>query len=389
MRSFPIYAALALAGVVDRVAAGRCGPSQTTSSQPTTTRPPVIVTNLLAGGNFAAADPKYRNDIHGFDSDGNCRLVQGQGYQGDGSQEIGCVIMDSRDAEPTNAVSKRQTTDWNAMIEQLLTGLDVTSLYTVRFFYAIVENDQPNTCQIDAYYGDHIFASTNPFPMTSDSGSNYQWREFIQQTPVETSSGLVRFALNCGQNGHAKVLIDQIFMSNQVDPSDVDNISLSYISEVTGPTTSVPSSGTATSSVPSTSTDYCAGGIPSGTCQSVTPPAGDSICAAAGNIIGVPYWASSSSNGPQQSSAEVCAWLCHAQAACVSFGFSAKETQCYYVGSKMSAGYFSPNANSDTIWFDKACMGCCDGGAHARGLPQPQLGSTLEIAPRPTWTTAV
>ncbi|KAK7419474.1 hypothetical protein QQZ08_010844 [Neonectria magnoliae] len=246
MRSAIAFVALALAGAFDLVAAGPCKPSviETTtgeirttgtssgtsastgsttgaSSDPSTTTSSPVVTNEVANGNFIAYDPGARNGIYAFNSEGNARLVRGDGYRGDGSEERGCVVMDS-----TSQDAKRQVTDWNAMIEQKLEDLDVANLYTVRFFYAVLDNAVADTCRINAYYGDDMFASTPYFPVTRDA-SNWQWLEFVNQAAMRTASGMIRFALACS-GGSAQIYIDQVFVSDKVTPDNVDTISLFY-----------------------------------------------------------------------------------------------------------------------------------------------------------------
>ncbi|KPM34327.1 hypothetical protein AK830_g12239 [Neonectria ditissima] len=209
-----------------------------TSTIVTSTTSPPVVTNEVANGNFVAYDPNSRNGIYAFNSEGDARLVQGNGYQGDGSQETGCVVLGSQ----TN--SKRQATDWNAMIEQQLEDLNVANLYTVRFFYAILDNTVADTCRINAYYGDDIFASTPYFPVVATTPSQMQWLEFVNQAAVQTASGLIRFALACS-GGSAQIYIDQVFVSDKVTPGDVDTISLFYESARTAATiqsVSTPSS---------------------------------------------------------------------------------------------------------------------------------------------------
>lgn len=464
MRSVAIPAVLALVGFVDLAAAGRrCAPSfgtsssttpgtpsstptgtplpaatpsssQTTSptSSHTTTAAPSVVTNVVIGGNFQAPDPAYRRDIHGFNSEGNCRLVTGHGYQKDGSTESGCLIVDS---DETVTLSKRQTTtDWNAMVEQLLDSLNTANLYTVRFFYAILENDVADTCRIDAYYGDTIFASTPYFPVTPAVDNNFDWLEFVEQIAVETSSGYLRFALNCAEGGHAQIYIDQVFMSDQVTPANVDTISLLYISEAAGATsglvslsstilgttsgsvsttattqvgssstshfpTSISSSQstqqgtsqsststtatTTTTSSAATSTNYCPPGVSPGTCQVSTASTDDgTVCSAIGYISGMPYGASDSELS--QDSPEHCAWLCRSQSNCVAFGFSESQTICYYVTRSLSE-YFVPLASSDTTWWDLTCMSCCD----EDGLPAPTTTTASASTSQPTTGTPV
>ncbi len=68
--------------------------------------------------------------------------------------------------------------------------------------------------------------------------------------PVETSSGFLSFALNCIDGATAQVFIDSVFVSNQVSPDDMDNISLLYT--VTG-SPSTTSSVSVSTSVPAVS----------------------------------------------------------------------------------------------------------------------------------------
>ncbi|TPX17797.1 uncharacterized protein E0L32_002898 [Thyridium curvatum] len=255
MRSAGLLAGFALLGASRLASAGKCvpRPSSTTtgagavSSPSATTTAPAevkVVVNDIANGNFAGYDPNWPGGVYGFNSTGDVQLIQGFGYQGDGSKETGCVQM-------TSGVQRRRgrrqaNTDYNAMIEQKLENLDLTTQYTVRFFYTILESTVAGSCRYDAYYGDVLFKSTDYFPVVAKTNpGNTPWRELVTSAAVTTTDGYLKFVLNCASGAYAQVFIDQVFVSNKVTPDDVDNISLLYTSIGSAtPTPSTPQSST-------------------------------------------------------------------------------------------------------------------------------------------------
>ncbi|KAM5362163.1 hypothetical protein ACJZ2D_012685 [Fusarium nematophilum] len=225
MRSLQILVALAIAGSLDLVAAGNCKPSGTaTGTVPpsTTTEAPIVVTNVMINGDYGGYDPRAYGGIYAFEGGGEAKLLQGPGYQGDGSRESNCVQLLRRSSTP----AKRDTPPENPWIQQRLEDMEPSD-YTVRFWYVVLSNSIADTCRIEGFYGGDMFGATPYFPVVEDAvGDN--WVPFVELMPVTTSSGMIRFELSCVDGGAAEVYFDQVFVSNQVSPDDMDNISLFF-----------------------------------------------------------------------------------------------------------------------------------------------------------------
>ncbi|KAF7548896.1 hypothetical protein G7Z17_g6769 [Cylindrodendrum hubeiense] len=233
MRFATSLVALALGGSANFAAAALCKPdtrdntdtrSATTAPGSTTTTAPRTVRNKVINGNFEGYDPSSDGGIYGFQAENEARLVEGQGYQGDGSQESNCVLAEARNTGSTTR--KRDIAEF-AAIEQQLSDLDTTSLYTIRFWYKVLQNDVADTCKFDVYYGSELFTSSPYFPVVQSTDST-EWESVVDQAAVQTSSGFLRFDLNCASGGYAQVYVDQVFVSNEVSPDQMDNISLVY-----------------------------------------------------------------------------------------------------------------------------------------------------------------
>lgn len=386
MRSAATFVVLALTGAVDLVAAGLCKPSGISSSSgiiatPTdasasssTTPAPQVVTNEVIGGNFAVTDPDTPSGIADFNSDGNCQQVQGPGYQGGGSTDTGCVRMSSR----TQKV-KRQDTDYNAMVEQQLSDLNSGNSYTVRFYYAILKNDVANTCRIDSYYGNELFGSTLYFPVVAEiTDGNVAWLEFIDQAVAQTSSGFIRFALNCADSGSAEIYIDQIFVSDKVDPNTISGVQLSYISSHIASSTAVPSSATSTApsaaitssttSVPTTTTTLSSSttsaAASSSTCAltngegcSSNPNVDSSVYCQTTGTIAQPMEAISKQVYPYQNSPEQCAAVCAQEAGCDASAYDSRAKYCVFISNSLSSAGFQESSDG-LSWSEQACWDC-------------------------------
>ncbi|KAF4977385.1 hypothetical protein FZEAL_6075 [Fusarium zealandicum] len=232
MRSIPTIVALVLAGSFDLVAASVCKPSgpvqssteSKTAPPSTTTDGPIVVTNAVANGDFGGYDPSADGGIYAFEAGGAAKLLQGAGLQGDHSQESNCVQL--RTQNQNSGPVKRDTPPENSYIQQKLEQMEPSD-YTVRFWYVVLNNAVADTCRVEGFYGGDLFGATPYFPVVSD-GVGDQWKEFIDSMPVTTTSGMVRFELSCVNGGSAEVYFDQVFVSNQVSPDNMDNISLFF-----------------------------------------------------------------------------------------------------------------------------------------------------------------
>ncbi|KAF4339744.1 hypothetical protein FBEOM_6335 [Fusarium beomiforme] len=239
MRSVSAVVALAIATSFELVSASNCKPSSPagvttadstsvtsrTATKPaspsTTTEGPVIITNAVTNGDFGGYDPSSDGGIYAFEASDGAKLLQGPGYQGDHTEERNCVQLKTNSGTPNQ---KRDFVSDNPWIQQQLDYLEPSD-FTVRFWYSIVSNAIADTCRIEGYYGNAQFGATPYFPVVSD-GNN--WLEFVDSMPVTTTSGMIRFELNCVNGGSAEVYFDQVFVSNKIGDEWVDGISLFF-----------------------------------------------------------------------------------------------------------------------------------------------------------------
>ncbi|EXM25181.1 hypothetical protein V3481_014516 [Fusarium oxysporum f. sp. vasinfectum] len=239
MRSVSALVALAFASSFELVAASNCKPSSpagakttdsasvtggtATKSAPSseTTDGPVVITNAVTNGDFGGYDPSSDGGIYAFQAGGNAKLLQGPGYQGDHTEERNCVQLKTNSGTPSQ---KRDFVSENPWIQQQLDNLEPSD-FTVRFWYSIVNNAIADTCRIEGLYGNFQFGATPYFPVVAE-GNN--WLEFVDSMPVTTTSGMIRFELNCINGGSAEVYFDQVFVSNKIGDEWVDGISLFF-----------------------------------------------------------------------------------------------------------------------------------------------------------------
>ncbi|RBA19944.1 hypothetical protein FPRO05_09244 [Fusarium proliferatum] len=234
-----LVVALAFGSLLELVAASNCKPSSpvgvkttdstsitsgtaTKSARPSeTTDGPVIITNAVTNGDFGGYDPSSDGGIYAFQAGGDAKLLQGPGYQGDHTEERNCVQLKTNSGNPGQ---KRDFISDNPYIQQQLDNLEPSD-FTVRFWYSIVNNAIADTCRIEGLYGNAQFGATPYFPVVSEGNS---WLEFVDSMPVTTSSGMIRFELNCINGGSAEVYFDQVFVSNKIGDEWVDGISLFF-----------------------------------------------------------------------------------------------------------------------------------------------------------------
>ncbi|KAH7015010.1 hypothetical protein EDB80DRAFT_706852 [Ilyonectria destructans] len=279
----------------------------------------------------------------------------------------------------TVAPDKRQEVDYNAMVEQQLSDLSSGNSYTVRFYYAILKNDVANTCRINAYYGNELFGSTPYFPVVAEiTDGNVAWLEFIDQAVAQTSSGFIRFALTCTDSGSAEIYIDQIFVSDKVDPDSISGVQLSYISSHIASSTTVPSSttssamsATVTSSTTSrttttitSSSSTTSTAAPSSTCAltngegcSLNPNVDPTVSCQTTGFLAQPSQAISPQVYPYQNSPEQCAAVCAQVAGCDASAYDSRAKYCVFITNSLSSAGFEESSNG-LGWSDQACWDC-------------------------------
>ncbi|KAF5544149.1 translation initiation factor IF-2 [Fusarium phyllophilum] len=226
MRSLIAIAALAISGAV----AGPCKPRTTETSASvasetssaaieatTLPAPPVdsIITNTCTGGGLTSLDP--------FVTDGDVTLNTNEGYNpGGGSSDKSCASL-SAQASPGGR--KRQNLGDIAALKQLLTGLNVQTQYTVQFFYLVFTPPQATTsCVLEAFIGSQKFFTTGIF----SNGASVSYNEVLVSTSAPSTQGFLNIQTTCSGGGSAVVLVDSIFISNQVTPENINDFRLDF-----------------------------------------------------------------------------------------------------------------------------------------------------------------
>ncbi|KAF4953194.1 hypothetical protein FGADI_6169 [Fusarium gaditjirri] len=226
MRSFIAIAALAISGTV----AGPCKPRTTETSASvasetssaaieatTLPAPPVdsIITNTCTGGGLTSLDP--------FVTTGDVTLNTNDGYNpGGGSSDRSCAAL-SAQASPGGR--KRQTLGDIAALKQLLTGLNVRTQYTIQFFYLVFTPPRATTsCVLEAFIGSQKFFTTGIF----SNGASVSYNEVLVSTSAPATQGFLNIQTTCSAGGSAMVLVDSIFISNQVTPENINDFRLDF-----------------------------------------------------------------------------------------------------------------------------------------------------------------
>ena len=347
---------------------------------------------MVGNGNFQY-DSSAPGGLAAWIALGDAMLVAGNAYHGDGNTGNYAVqLITGSAAAASRRVVRRQTSNGGATgIEQILADLDETTQYTVSLWYyvdyTLAANAQPQNCRIDAYYGSTLFSSTPYF--ASNTGQASAWVQFISTFTPSTSGGNLQFLLDCAGGGTAEALIDEVFVSNQVTPNDIDNISLTFTlapntlstTATTSTTTSTqaPSSVAATSIVPPnpTCTIHILSPAPAGaTCQREVASTGSSDELYIYGDIGIAL--------PD------CAAACLANSACgsMSWGPISGAAQCIlYPGSV--ASYATPASSTSGLYvWDQACWEYL-GANGAACLSPPSSSITSSAPPMSTSTSTI
>ena len=315
-------------------------------------------------------------------------MVSGNAYHGDGNTGIYAIqLITGSVALAGRRVVRRQSSDGGAAgIEQTLADLDETSQYTVSLWYyvdyTLQANIQPQNCRIDAYYGSTLFGSTPYFD--SNSGQASAWVQFISTFTPSTSDGSLQFLLDCISGGTAQALVDEVFVSNQVTPNDIDNISLSFTlapnTFTTTTTTSiqVPSSVAASSIAPPnpTCTIHIVSPFPAGaTCQHEVASTGSADELYIYGNTGIAL--------------TDCAAACLANTMCesMSWGPMSGAAQCILYPHSV-AFYATPSSSTSGLYvWDQACWEYLGtNGASCPGTPSSSI-STITSTTRTTTST--
>ncbi|KAM0236231.1 hypothetical protein ACHAP5_009482 [Fusarium lateritium] len=181
----------------------------------------VIITNSIAGGSFAAADPNNPpSGLTGFGASGDAVFHEGGCYKEDGSRDDGCAALTAIGSPD----GKRDLGSF-ASIFQTLTSLSTGSRnkYTVQFFY-IVASGGNQACTVIASLGNKQFYTNS----LSSTGSSASWNQVLQQVESDSSSAAFSISMSCSGNGQSVIYVDSVFISNQVTPENIGDFKLDF-----------------------------------------------------------------------------------------------------------------------------------------------------------------
>ncbi|MCJ1402025.1 Muc22p [Xylographa trunciseda] len=315
------------------------------------TAPATPIYNVVGNGNFVY-DASAPGGLALWNLIGDAMLVAGNAYHVDGNTGNYAVLLFTDSTSPGRRF-RRQTNGGAAGIEQILSGLDMTTTYTVSLWYyvdyTVPVNAAPQNCKVDAYYGSNLLISSPYF--AANNGQASQWVQLLATVTPSTSNGNLLISLDCINSGAAEALIDEVFVSNQVTPNDIDNISLTYaLAPLTPTSTSTTSQGP--SSVAQTSI-----APPNPTCTirlNLVFPNG-AVCQKQVASISTPnelyiY-------GPSGISYVDCAAACLANTACSSFGWGpmSGNGQCILFPQSVSGEALPSSSSAGFYTWDRAC----------------------------------
>ncbi|KAM0190322.1 hypothetical protein ACHAPI_009573 [Fusarium lateritium] len=239
---FVAFAALALSGALDMASAGPCKPraptdtssagvsmSETSSAEATISEtvsvaadattlpePPAgsIIENSVTGGGMTSLDP--------FVIAGHVELNTKDGFTGDGSSDTSAAEL----MAPNSGIRKRQNRrDDVAAIKQMLTNLDVRTQYTVQFYYYLRNpSQQVTSCVLEAFIGSQKFYTTDLL----GTGASISYNQVLVSTRVTTSEAFLNVQITCTGDVSVSVLIDSIFVSNQVSVENIGDYRLGF-----------------------------------------------------------------------------------------------------------------------------------------------------------------
>ncbi|KAM5341920.1 hypothetical protein ACJ41O_014951 [Fusarium nematophilum] len=241
MRSVVAFAALALSGAFDLVAAGPCKPkSSTLTGSVTETATSVTETNSVTETSSGAVDvtslpepPEdsiIENAVHGggltsldpFTITGGVQINDEDGLTEDGSPDTSAAQLSATSASPGR---KRQSIGDVAALAQLLHNLNIRTRYTVQFFYYVLTPPGATTfCTLEAYLGSQQFYTTFIY----STGASVSYNQVLESTSVPASQASLSIRTTCFGGGSAVVLVDSIFMSNQVTVQNIGNYRLDF-----------------------------------------------------------------------------------------------------------------------------------------------------------------
>ncbi|KAF9773239.1 hypothetical protein IL306_008984 [Fusarium sp. DS 682] len=365
-------------------------PSLTISQSTTTTQEgEIIITNAIPGGSFNAPNPdNLPSRLTNFGASGNAEFHEGGCYKGDDSPDDGCASLTASG----NPAGKRDTGTF-ASIWQTLNSLSTGSRnkYTVQFHY-LVASAGIQDCTVTAALGNKQFYSQS----LSSTGSGASWTQVLQQVEAESSSATFAISLTCSGNGISVILVDSIFISNQVTPANIGNFILDFGVPKTNPEptsterTIEPITESTILSTTSTSPLNTDTTRPSQPTETACKPACDLRddfdehsewnCRVYGLYSGLTYQLPNQDDDetrPWYDSAADCAEICKTLPGCKSAGYMFAPRKCFFSNNVVTRSEVRDMMNDgvDVDWYGLDCFECsgCENSAETTA---PEATST-------------
>ncbi|KAG5791937.1 hypothetical protein H9Q69_009034 [Fusarium xylarioides] len=378
-------------------------PSLTVPQSTTTTQEvDIIITNAIDGGSFAARNANNPpSGLTNFGASGNAEFHEGGCYKADGSRDDGCAALTASE----NPAGKRDTGSF-ASIWQTLNSLSTGSQnkYTVQFYYAVLSGGSQD-CTVTAALGNRQFYSQS----LSSVGASVSWTHVLQQVDAESASATFDISMTCSGNGISVILVDSVFISNQVTPANIGNFVLDFGAPTTNPVTTSetftertidPESTSASSSseiftertMPEATTTSPPNAVttrpaqPTETACKPTCDLRDGFdsnpawnCRVYGLYNGLTYQLPSQDGDdetrPWYDGAEDCAEICKTLPGCKSAGYMFAPRKCFFSNNVVTPSEVRNMMDDgiDVDWYSMDCFTCsaCKNGATEQGLKFP------------------
>ncbi|UZP38135.1 hypothetical protein NXS19_005951 [Fusarium pseudograminearum] len=108
------------------------------------------------------------------------------------------------------------------MMNSLNTG--ARSRYTVQFYY-IAASGGSQACTVSASLGNTQFYSSS---LSSSGGTSVSWNHVLSTVVADSASAVFSISMSCSGNGISMILVDSIFISNQVTPETIGDVKLDF-----------------------------------------------------------------------------------------------------------------------------------------------------------------
>ncbi|KAH8651302.1 hypothetical protein BX600DRAFT_554161 [Xylariales sp. PMI_506] len=218
-------------------------------------------TNLLSGGTFDGSLPAVWSASGAVTVPPGANYVQCQ-VQGPGS---GSGARKRTDVESTGSITQT--------LSNLTTGVN----YTLFIDYSVSSNAVANTCLLTALFAGVAIDTTSPFDYVASNSTTDTWTRLITTIVFTSSSGDLEVEASCDGDGAATVLIEDVFLSDEVTPAEAATVTVVASTSSTSSTLSSLSTSTtlsggdsSTTSISSVSATTTSSSVASNSSQSVT-----------------------------------------------------------------------------------------------------------------------